>query len=126
MEDIDILEETIERNSEITIETFQSAYEREKRDIFQKQMLPIVKHLRLCATRWEHELQKEVKTMINVFESSENTILVQKQRQTSECSLDTVKIPKVFRYGIVGQEKFRKLFMLILMNSRKWLLSNTT
>jgi hypothetical protein len=80
MEDIDILEETIERNSEITIETFQSAYEREKRDIFQKQMLPIVKHLRLCATRWEHELQKEVKTMINVFESSENTILVQKQR----------------------------------------------
>lgn len=80
MEDIDILEETIERNSEIKIETFQSAYEREKRDTFQKQMLPIVKHLRLCAARWEYELQKEVKTMINVFESNENTILVQKQR----------------------------------------------
>jgi hypothetical protein len=43
-------------------------------------MLPIVKHLRLCATCWEHELQTEVKTMINVFESNENTILVQKQR----------------------------------------------
>jgi hypothetical protein len=43
-------------------------------------MLPIVKHLRLCATRWEQELQKEVKIMINVFNSNENTILVQKQR----------------------------------------------
>ena len=53
MEDIEILEETIARNSEIKVETFQSAYEREKRDIFQKQMLPIVKHLRLCATRWD-------------------------------------------------------------------------
>jgi hypothetical protein len=80
MEDIEILEETIERNSEIKIETLQSAYEREKRDIFQKQMLPIVKHLRLCATRWEQELQKEVKTMINVFNSNENAILVHKQR----------------------------------------------
>jgi cytochrome c553 len=80
MEDIDILEETIARNSEIKVETFQSAYEREKRDIFQKQMLPIVKHLRRCATLWEHELQHEVKTMINVFESNANTILVQKQR----------------------------------------------
>ena len=80
MEDIKILEETIERNSEIKIETFQSAYEREKRDIFQKQMLPIVQHLRHCATRWEQELQKEVKTMINVFNSNENAILVQKQR----------------------------------------------
>jgi hypothetical protein len=80
MEDIDILEETIERNSEIKIETFQSAYEREKRDIFQKQMLPIVKHLRLCATRWEHELQNEVKTMKSVFKLNENEILAQKQR----------------------------------------------
>jgi hypothetical protein len=79
MEDIEILEDTIERNSEIKIETFQSAYEREKRDIFIKQMLPIVQHLRHCATRWEHELQKEVKTMINVFNSNENAILVQKQ-----------------------------------------------
>jgi hypothetical protein len=80
MEDIEILEETIERNSEIKIETFQSAYEREKRDIFQKQMLPIVKHLRLCATLWEQELQNEVKTMKNVFTSNENAILAQKQR----------------------------------------------
>jgi hypothetical protein len=80
MEDIEILEETIERNLEIKIETFQSAYEREKRDIFQKQMLPIVQHLRQCATRWEQELQKEVKSMINVFNSNENAILVQKQR----------------------------------------------
>jgi cytochrome c553 len=80
MEDIEIFEETIERNSEIKIETFQSAYEREKRDIFQKQMLPIVKHLRLCATRWDQELQNEVKNMINIFNSTENEILVQKQR----------------------------------------------
>ena len=80
MEDIESLEETIERNSEIKIETFQSAYEREKRDIFQKQMLPIVKHLRLCATCWEQELQNEVKTMKDVFNSNENTILVQKHR----------------------------------------------
>jgi hypothetical protein len=64
MDDIESLEETIERNSEIKIETFQSAYEREKRDIFQKQMLPIVKHLRLCASLWELELQNQVKTMI--------------------------------------------------------------
>jgi hypothetical protein len=61
MDDIEILEETIERNSEIKIETFQSAYEREKRDIFQKQFLPIVQHLRHCSIRWEQELQKEVK-----------------------------------------------------------------
>lgn len=80
MDDIEIFEETIERNSEIKIETFQSAYEREKRAIFQKQMLPIVQHLRHCATRWEQELQKEVKSMINVFNSNENAILVQKQR----------------------------------------------
>ena len=42
MEDIESLEETIERNSEIKIETFQSAYEREKRDIFQKQMFRLL------------------------------------------------------------------------------------
>jgi hypothetical protein len=74
------LEETIERNSEIKIDTFQSAYEREKREIFQKQFLPIVQHLRHCATRWEQELQKEVKSMINIFKSNENAILVQKQQ----------------------------------------------
>jgi hypothetical protein len=36
MEDIEILENAIQRNSEIKIATFQSAYEREKREIFQK------------------------------------------------------------------------------------------
>jgi hypothetical protein len=80
MDDIESLEATIERNSEIKIETFQSAYEREKRDIFQKQMLPIVKHLRLCASLWELELQNEVKTMKDVFKENENAILAQKHR----------------------------------------------
>lgn len=51
MEDIKILEDAFERNSEIKIATFQSAYEREKREIFQKQFLPFVQHLRLCAQR---------------------------------------------------------------------------
>ena len=80
MIDIENLEDTIERNSEIKIGTFQSAYEREKREIFQKQFLPIVQLLRHCATRWEQELQEEVKSMINIFKSNQNGILVQKQR----------------------------------------------
>lgn len=50
---IENLENVIEHYSEIKIATFQSAYEREKRDIFQKQFLPLVQHLRHCATRWE-------------------------------------------------------------------------
>jgi hypothetical protein len=51
-------------------------------------MLPIVKHLRLCATRWEHELQNEVKTMKNVFKINENEVLAQKQR--NKCLKDDV------------------------------------
>ena len=80
VDDIKILEDTIEHNSEIKIATFQSAYEREKREIFQKQNFPIVQNLRHCATRWEQELQKEVKIVINIFNSNENAFLVQKQR----------------------------------------------
>jgi cell division protein FtsB len=45
--------------------------------------LPLVHHLHHCATRWEQELQKEVKSMINIFNSNENAFLVQKQRNSA-------------------------------------------
>ena len=80
MEDIKFLEEAIERNSQITVATFQSAYEKEKREVFQKQFLPHVQHLRLCATHWEQELQKEVKSMMEIFQATENTISKEKRR----------------------------------------------
>jgi hypothetical protein len=77
MKGIENLENVIEHNSEIKIATFQSTYQREKREIFQKKFLPLVQHLRLCATRWEQNLQEEVKTMKNIFDLNENEILVQ-------------------------------------------------
>jgi hypothetical protein len=42
--------------------------------------LPLVHHLRRCATHWDQELKKEVKSMINIFKLNENAILVQQQR----------------------------------------------
>ena len=42
--------------------------------------MPHVQHLRLCATRWEQELQKEVESMIEVFTATEQTI----SKQTRE------------------------------------------
>jgi hypothetical protein len=80
MKGIENLENVIEHHSEIKIATFQSAYEREKRDIFQKQFLPLVQNLRHCATRWEQELQKEVKEMQNIFALNENAILIQQRK----------------------------------------------
>ena len=80
MKGIENLENVIEHNSEKKIGTFQSAYEREKREIFQKQFLPLVQHLRHCATRWEQELQIEVKSMQNVFTINEKAILVQQRK----------------------------------------------
>ena len=80
MKGIENLENVIEHHSEIKIATFQLAYEREKRDIFQKQFLPLVQNLRYCATRWEQEFQKEVKDMQNIFALNENAILVQQRK----------------------------------------------
>ena len=74
MEDIKFLDQAIERNSEITVATFQNAYEKEKREVFQKQFLPHVQNLRLCATHWEQELQTEVKSIMEVFNATEHTI----------------------------------------------------
>ena len=54
---------------------------KEKRDkVFKRQILPFVQHLRLCATQWEQELQKEVSSIINIFKANENAFLAQKQR----------------------------------------------
>ena len=50
MDDIILLEDAIEKNSEIKVSTFLSPYEKEKREVFQKQLLPHVQHLRLDAT----------------------------------------------------------------------------
>ena len=80
MKGIDNLENVIEHHSQIKIVTFQSAYEQEKRDIFQKQILPLVQNLRYCATRWEQELQKEVKDMKEIFALNENAFLVQQSK----------------------------------------------
>lgn len=65
-EDIQFLEQAIERNTEITVSTFQNTYEKATREIFVKQFLPHIQHLRLCATHWEKELQQEVESMMEV------------------------------------------------------------
>ena len=91
MKGIKNLEDVIEHNSKIKIATFQSAYEREKREIFQKQFLPLVQNLRHCATRWDQELQKVVKSMINVFTLNENAILVQ-QRKNKFLKMDSDRL----------------------------------
>lgn len=70
----------MERNSEIKITTFTSSAEKEKREVFQKQILPHVQHLRHCAIRWEEELQNEVSNMINVFNATETSISKHKQQ----------------------------------------------
>ena len=49
MEDNQLLENAFERNSEIKVTTFTSATEKAKSEVFQKQILPHVQHLRLCA-----------------------------------------------------------------------------
>lgn len=80
MKGIKNLENVIEHHLEIKIATFQSTYEHEKQDIFQKQFLPLVQNLCYCATRWEQELQKEVKDMKNIFALNENAIFVQQRK----------------------------------------------
>ena len=80
MEDIELLENAIEIHSEIKVTTFTSVAERARRDVFQKQLLPLVQHLRLCANCWEKELKKEITSMFTVFEATENSISKHKIR----------------------------------------------
>ena len=60
IDDIKLLEDVIACNSEIKVSTFMSPQAKEHINVFQKQVLPHVQHLRLCATLWEQELQQKL------------------------------------------------------------------
>ena len=80
MDDIKFLEDIIASNSEIKVSTFMSPQAKEHRNVFQKQVLPHVQHLRQCATMWEQELQTEVTSMIHTFNATENSISKHKKK----------------------------------------------
>ena len=42
--------------------------------------MPLVQHLHICATHWEQELQKEVSSMITIFNATKQSISKQKSR----------------------------------------------